>query len=154
MMIKVAILLGFGIVLVLLAVRRLRHYRLKERYTLLFFACALPFLGLAVWPGAIGWLAIKLDIHYAIVALMCVSSFFILMIFELLTIVSTQDRRINTLAQIVGVMMEKHGMSDRDPGARVPHAGDANTRRSPVDGLRMLDEKTRTSVADPYEKVR
>jgi hypothetical protein len=34
------------------------------------------------------------------------------MVFELLTIVSLQDRKIATLAQIVGILMEKQGMSE------------------------------------------
>ncbi len=152
---KVAILLGFGLFLMLLAVRRLRHYRLKERYTLLFVFSAVPFLGLAVWPGAIGWLARHLDIQYYTLALMIVSAYFILMIFELLTIVSVQDRRINTLAQIVGVMMEKHGMSDRqtrdasdtsDPSG-ILDAPDTTPRRE-------AGESTRAQASKPFEQVR
>jgi len=53
------------------------------------------------------------------------------MVFELLTIVSLQDRKISTLAQIVGIMMEKHGMSDRDPthpDVVVRHAEETRTK--------------------------
>jgi len=109
------ILLAFGLTVLLMAVRRLRHYRLKERHALFFLITGLPFLLLAFWQDAIGWLAIQLGIAYQTVALMCVSAFLLLMVFELLTIVSLQDRKISTLAQIVGIMMEKHGMCDR-PG--------------------------------------
>ncbi len=108
------ILVMFGIGVLLLAVRRLRFYRLKERYTLLFLLTGLPFFLLAAWPQSIGWLALQLDIQYHTVALLCVVAFLIVMVLELLTIVSLQDRRIATLAQIVGIIMEKHGMSDRD----------------------------------------
>lgn len=154
-MTKVAILLGFGLFLMLLAVRRLRHYRLKERYTLLFVFSAIPFIGLAAWPGAIGWLALHLDIHYSTLALMCVSGFFILMIFELLTIVSVQDRRINTLAQIVGVMMEKHGMSDRQSR----DASDTSDLSDILDApdttpRRGAGESTRAQASKPFEQVR
>jgi hypothetical protein len=108
------ILIFFGLTLLLMAVRRLRVYRLNERHALVFVFTGLPFLILAVWPDAIGWLAQRLGIAYQTVALMCVAAFLLLMVFELLTIVSLQDRKISTLAQIVGIMMEKHGMSDRN----------------------------------------
>ncbi len=111
--IKPALLLLFGLGVMVLAVRRLRRYKLKERYTLLFMLLAVPLLGLAVWPDAVSWLARWLETDYRTVSLLLVAAFLILMIFELLTIVSLQDRKITTLAQIVGIMMEKHGLSDR-----------------------------------------
>jgi hypothetical protein len=107
------ILIIFGVSVLTLAFRRLRGYRLKERHMLLFVFTGLPFFVLAIWPNGIGWVAAKLQINYGTVSLLCVTAFFILMVFELLTIVSLQDRKISTLAQIVGIMMEKHGMSDR-----------------------------------------
>jgi hypothetical protein len=61
-----------------------------------------------------------LRIDYHTVSLLCVAAFLILMVFELLTIVSLQDRKIATLAQIVGILMEKHGMSDRLPAENPP----------------------------------
>lgn len=115
------ILLFFGGSLLLLAVRRLRQYRLKERYTLLFLFIGTPFLILAAWPNGVGWLANKLNIEYGTVSLLCMSVFLLLMVFELLTIVSMQDRKIATLAQIVGILMEKHGMSGRElPSQEAP----------------------------------
>jgi Uncharacterized conserved protein (DUF2304) len=107
------ILLIFGLSLLLLAVRRLRVYQLKERHALVFLFLGMPFLLLAARQDAVGWVATKLGIQYQTVALLCLAAFLSLMVFELLTIVSLQDRRIATLAQIVGIMMEKHGMSDR-----------------------------------------
>jgi hypothetical protein len=92
-----------------MAIRRLRAYRLKERHMILFVLTGLPFLGLALWPDAIGSLAKLLNIQYFTLALLCVTAFLILMVFELLTIVSSQDRKISTLAQMVGIMMEKQG---------------------------------------------
>jgi len=111
---RVVILLMFGLGFLLMAVRRLRFYRLNERHALVFVFTGVPFLVLAVWPEAIGWLALRLHIQYQTVALLCVSAFLLLMVFELLTIVSLQEKKIATLAQIVGIMMEKHGMSDRN----------------------------------------
>lgn len=108
------ILLMFGVGLLLMAVRRLRYYRLNERHALVFLFTGVPFLVLAAWPDAISWLGARLHIAYQTVALLCVAAFLLLMVFELLTIVSLQDRKISTLAQIVGIMMEKHGMSDRN----------------------------------------
>jgi small-conductance mechanosensitive channel len=110
---KQIILLIFGATVVMLAIRRLRAYRLKERHVLMFFFIGLPFLGLAIWPKAVGWVAIKLNINYQSVALICLAAFLVLTIIELLSIISSQDRKIATLAQIVGIMMEKQGMTDR-----------------------------------------
>jgi hypothetical protein len=108
------ILLGFGLSLLLMAVRRLRVYRLRERHALVFLFTGLPFLLLAAWQDSLGWLALRLGIAYQTVALLLLSAFLLLMVFELLTIVSVQDRKISTLAQIVGIMMERHGMDDRN----------------------------------------
>lgn len=114
MLLRCAVLLLFGLGLLLIAVRRLRVYRLKERHALVFLFTGLPFLLLAARQDAVGWVAGVLHIDYHTVALLCVVAFFLLMVIELLTIVSLQDRKIATLAQIVGIMMEKHGMSDRN----------------------------------------
>lgn len=121
---KPLILIFFGLTLLLLAVRRMRRYRLKERYTLVFLLLGVPFLALAAWPNAIGWFAAKLDIQYGTISLLCVSAFLILMIFELLTIVSLQDRKINTLAQLVGIMMQKQGLSDHAARPAEPNPGE------------------------------
>jgi membrane protein implicated in regulation of membrane protease activity len=91
----------------------MRAYRLKERHMLIFLFTGLPFLALAIWPTAVGWVSLKLNVQYQTVGLLCVAGFFILVIFELLTIVSLQDRKISALAQIVGILMEKQGISDR-----------------------------------------
>ena len=63
----------FGTLLLLLAIRRLRTYRLKERYALLFLLIGLPFVGLAFWPEGVAWMASKLGIQYPTLALICVS---------------------------------------------------------------------------------
>lgn len=93
--------------LLLLAVRRLRQYRLKERYTLIFVFIGLPFFVLAMWPSGIGWLGEVLHMQYQTIVLLCVSAFFLLIILELLTIVSQQDRKITTLAQMVGILVQQ-----------------------------------------------
>ncbi len=127
------ILIVFGLTLLWLAVRRLRQFKLKERYTLLFLLLGLPFLILAVWPRAIEHLSRVTHIGEATVMLFCVSVFLILTVFELLTIVSVQDRKITTLAQMVGILMEHqklvdrqhHGINPKDePGPRAVAAGD------------------------------
>ena len=112
-MIARIILVCFGTTILLLAVGRMRSYRLKERHMLLFTLTGLPFLILAIRPRAVGWVGDMLGIDYHTVSLLCIAAFLILMIFELLTIVSLQDRKIASLAQIVGILMEKHGISDR-----------------------------------------
>jgi small-conductance mechanosensitive channel len=106
------ILICFGTTVLLVAVRRMRSYRLKERHMILFTFTGLPFLVLAIWPAGVGWVALRLGVEYHTVSVLCIAAFLILMVFELLTIVSLQDRKIATLAQIVGILMEKQGMSE------------------------------------------
>ena len=112
-LIRSLILVAFGGTLLLLALRRLRSYKLKERYALLFLFLGLPFLVLAVWGNGIVWLAHLLHMEYFTVMLLCVSTFLILTVFELLTIVSQQDSKISTLAQMVGILVEKQKQLDQ-----------------------------------------
>src|ERR1700728_2871873 len=111
-MIARIILICFGTTVLLVAVRRMRAYRLKERHMILFTLMGLPFLLLAIWPGGVGWVALRLGVEYHTVSMLCIAAFLILMVFELLTIVSLQERKIATLAQIVGILMEKQGVSE------------------------------------------
>ncbi|HET6249255.1 MAG TPA: DUF2304 domain-containing protein [Tepidisphaeraceae bacterium] len=94
-------------------------YKLKERYALLFVLIGLPFVALAFWPDAVGWIATKLKIQYTTLALIGVSVFLFLIVFELLTIVSVQDQKITALAQLVGILMEREKLADPEhrPGA-------------------------------------
>ena len=78
----------------------------------MFLLLGLPFAVLAAWPNAIGYLADALDIHYQTVTLLCVAGFLTVMVFELLTIVSLQDQKITTLAQLVGILMEKQKLAE------------------------------------------
>lgn len=114
-----AFLVLFGGLLLVLAVRRMRAYRLRERYALAFAAIGLPFIGLAFWPDAIVLIARKLDIQYNTLALLGVSSFLMLAVFELLSIVSVQDQKITALSQLVGILMEKQKLVEKEhrPGA-------------------------------------
>jgi len=105
------ILLAIGNTLLLMAIRSLRVQRLNERHALLFVAVGVPFLALAVWPDAIGWLAGRLGIEYQTVLLLAVTTFFLVMNFNLLSIVSVQERRITSLAQMVGIMAQKLGVN-------------------------------------------
>lgn len=88
----------------------------------MFLLLGLPFAVLAAWPNAIGYLADLLDIHYQTVTLLCVTGFLTVMVFELLTIVSLQDQKITTLAQCVGILMEKQGLAEPEhtPGMDPP----------------------------------
>ncbi len=101
------ILLAIGNTLLLMAIRSLRVQRLKERHALLFVAVGVPFLALAVWPDAIGWLSGRLDIEYQTVLLLAVTTFFLVLNFNILSIVSIQERRITCLAQMVAIMAQK-----------------------------------------------
>lgn len=106
------LLILFGGTLLLLTIKRLSQYKLKERYALIFLFTGLPFLGLAMWPDAMGTLATWVHIEYRTLSLMFVAAFLLLMVLELLSIVSQQDRKITTLAQMVGILMEKQEFSE------------------------------------------
>lgn len=79
----------------------------------------LPFLGLAVWPDGLAWIAERLNIQYNTLALLGVSCFLMLAVFELLSIVSVQDQKITALSQLVGILMEKQKLVEKEhrPGA-------------------------------------
>ncbi len=106
------IVLAIGATILFMAVRSLRADRLKERYAIIFVLTGLPFLILALWRDAVGYLANFLQIDYRTLALIAVTIFFMLMIFKLLSIVSVQERRITTLAQHVSILMHKQGLTD------------------------------------------
>ena len=128
------ILLAIGNTLLLMAIRSLRVQRLNERHALLFGAVGVPFLALAVWPDAIGWLSGRLGIEYQTVLLLAVTTFFLVMNFTLLSIVSIQERRITSLAQMVAIMAQKLSVDGEDRTSRSPTLpierddGDANNR--------------------------
>ncbi len=112
------ILLVIGNTLLLMAIRSLRVQRLKERHALLFVAVAVPFLALAVWPDAIGWLSEWLGIEYQTVLLLAVTTFFLVLNFNLLSILSIQERRITSLAQMVAIMAQKLSVAREHDGGR------------------------------------
>lgn len=109
------VLATIGGTLLLMGVRSLRAQRLKERYALLFVLLAFPFLGLAVWPDAVALIAQKLNIQYHTVLLLCVTTFFLLLSFKLLSIVSVQERKIAELAQDVALLSERQRESAGAP---------------------------------------
>ncbi len=112
------ILLAIGALLLLMAIRSLRAQRLKERHALLFALVGVPFLALAAWPNAVGWIASRLGIEYHTVLLLTVMSFFLVMNFKLLSIVSVQERRIACLAQLLALLTRKlDGERDRGGSA-------------------------------------
>jgi hypothetical protein len=80
----------------------------------------LPFLALAIWPSLIEFLARATGIEQKTVMLLCVSIFLFLVVFELLTIVSMQDRKITTLAQMVGILMANQKLVDRQHNGILP----------------------------------
>ncbi len=117
------ILLAIGNTLLLMAIRSLRVQRLNERHALLFVAVGVPFLALAVWPDAIGWLSARLGIEYQTVLLLAVTTFFLVLNFNILSIVSTQERRITSLAQMVAIMAQKLSVNrshGRDRASTLP----------------------------------
>ena len=117
--IRTLILVGVAAVLLVLTFRSLRAHRLKERYVLLFLITGLPFFALAMWPDAIVWLSQTLEIEKPTLLVLCVSVYFLLTTFELLSIVSVQDRKITALGQLTAILMEKQKqLADSDGSAR------------------------------------
>lgn len=53
-----------------------------------------------------------IGIQYNTLSLICVAVFLFLIAFELLTIVSLQDQKINALAQLVAILMEKQKLAE------------------------------------------
>ncbi len=112
------ILLAIGAMLLLMAIGSLRAQRLKERHALLFALVGVPFLALAAWPHAVGWVASRLGIEYHTVLLLAVTTFFLVINFKLLSIVSVQERRIACLAQLLALLTQKlDGEQDRGGSA-------------------------------------
>jgi hypothetical protein len=107
---RTIILLTVAVVLIFLTLRSLRAHRLKERYVLLFLLTGLPFLVLAFWPDGVVFLEELLEIEKPTLLVLCVTIYFILTTFALLSIVSVQDRRLATLGQLVAIMMEQQGL--------------------------------------------
>jgi hypothetical protein len=103
------ILLVFALILLLLALRSLRAQRLKERYVILFMLTGLPLVVLAFWPDGVVFCEKLLDIEKPTLLVLGVTIYFLLAIFELLSIVSVQERRIATLGQLVGILMQERG---------------------------------------------
>ncbi|MCC6239051.1 MAG: DUF2304 domain-containing protein [Phycisphaerales bacterium] len=137
------ILLLIGAGLLLMAVKRLGKYRLKERYTLVFMFIGLPFLVLAFWPDAISTIAKKLDIQYHTLIILCVCAFFLIIFLELLTIVSIQDRKISNLTQIVAILMsDTENAGSSEPAAQPPSA-------DPPASMRLEDHRGDRPDAHP-----
>ena len=101
------ILLVFGLFVVLMALRSLRAQRLKEEYALLYVFIGLPFLVLAVWPDAVVVISDLLKIEKPTFLILATGSFLLLIQFKLTSIISVQDRRINSLTQLLAIMTEE-----------------------------------------------
>lgn len=125
---RTAILLAIGAFLIFTVVRRMRHMQLKERHAIVLILTAVPFGVLAVWPDLIRRCCEMMDIHYSTVLLAGVSLFFLLIILELLSLVSTMERRISTLAQMVSILNERQGLVERD--STPVNTGPAASRRT------------------------
>lgn len=112
-MIRTAILATFGLLLILLALRSLRAHRLKERYAILVGIMGLPFVALAMWPDAVVYLAGKLSIEKPTLLLMVLAGFLIIMIIQLLSLVSVLERKVTSLAQLLGTQQSEQADLER-----------------------------------------
>jgi hypothetical protein len=100
------ILFAFGAFVVLMALRSLRAQRLKEEYALLYLFVGLPFLVLAFWPDAVVVVSDTLDIEKPTLLILAMGTFILLVLFKLTSIISVQDRRINSLTQLLAILTE------------------------------------------------
>lgn len=114
---RTLILLVIAVVLSLLTLRSLRAHRLKERYVILFLLTGLPFVVLALWPDGIVFFERRLAIEKPTLLVLGVSTYFLLTTFELLSIVSVQERRIATLSQHLAILMRQQEDAARVGGA-------------------------------------
>ncbi len=110
---RTAILLGIAIVMTMLTLRSLRAQRLKERYVLLFLFTGLPFAILGFWPDGVLFLQDLLGIEKPTLLALFMAAYFLLTTFELLSIVSVQERKIDGLAQIVAILQHRRKSTDR-----------------------------------------
>jgi len=109
---RTVILLAVGLTIIGLTLRSLRKQRLNERYVLLFVLTGLPLMGVAIWPDAVVFLERVLRIEKATMLTLGVTVYFLLTTFALLSIVSVQERRIQTLAQLVAMLREEKGKGE------------------------------------------
>lgn len=132
-MIRSIVLLGFGLLLVWLSIRRLRSLRMQERWMLLFFITGLPFLILAIWPDGIIWLSNQMQMEKPTLMVFALAAFTILLLLKLFSIISVQQRQITTLAQTMGIIQDqlssidpKNASSDM-PAQSFPHSDDESS---------------------------
>lgn len=118
--IRTIVLLVIAVVITFLALRSLRAQRLKERYVLLFVLTGAPFLIFAVWPDLIVLASDALQIEKPTLLILCVTTYFVLTTFALLSIVSVQDRKIDTLGQMMGILMHDRVSAPADAATDTP----------------------------------
>ena len=105
--VRTLFLLAIAAFLLTVAFRSLRAGRLKERFVLLFVLTGVPFLVFAAWPDLIVLAERTLEIEKPTLLVLCVTTYFILVTFELLSLVSVQDRKITTLGQDLAIAMDE-----------------------------------------------
>jgi hypothetical protein len=131
---RTLILLVIGATILWLVLRSLRAMRLKERYALLMLGVGLPFVLLALWPDAVVFLSGALSIEKPTFLVLGLTVFVVLIIFELLSIVSVQERKITALAQIVGILSQKQREMELREKQSQRGADEVKERTSDQDG--------------------
>ena len=91
-------------------------------------------------------MAQKLGIQYNTLSLICVSVFLFLVVFELLTIVSVQDQKINALAQLVAILMEKQKLAEPEHRPEVQNDPAPNGTRTSTTPIHPSFTRERTLV--------
>ncbi len=116
---KVSIIAAAAAVILLLVIFELiRSRRLQERYALLWLLTGLVILVLALWRGALGWLAGLVGISYPPSALFVLASFFVLLLLlHYSTVISKLSEQNMMLAQRLAQL--EYQVAEDQPPAEV-----------------------------------
>ncbi len=118
-MIRIILMLGFGIFLITLAVRSMRANRLKERYALILMLTGLPFIVFAMMPDLILWFEEFLGFGRAALLVFGLAAFTVLVFLKLMSIISVQERKLIRLTQHVALLEEKLHRSSLLPDSSI-----------------------------------
>jgi hypothetical protein len=113
---RISIVAAIGAALLLVVIFELiRSRRLQERYALLWLLTGVVLLILAVWRGALGWMADRVGIAYPPSALFVAAAFFILLVLlHYSTVISKLSDENRILAQKLALLENRLTETDKE----------------------------------------
>jgi hypothetical protein len=113
---RISIVAAIGAALLLVVIFELiRSRRLQERYALLWLLTGVVLLILAVWRGALGWIADRVGIAYPPSALFVAAAFFILLVLlHYSTVISKLSDENRILAQKLALLENRLTETDKE----------------------------------------